>query len=72
MTAESKREKALMSDILDEKFRIIGIGENAGEILARKRIGYWQDAWRRFRENKIALVAAIILIVMIFFQYNLL
>ena len=41
--------------------------ENAGEVLARKRISYWQDAWRRFRENKIALVAAVILIVMIFF-----
>lgn len=67
MTSESKRQDMMMPDIPDEKFRIIGISENAGEVLARKRIGYWQDAWRRFRENKIALVAAIILIVMIFF-----
>ena len=56
----------MIPDIPDEKFRVIGIDENAGETLARKRIGYWQDAWRRFKENKIALVAAIILIVLIF------
>lgn len=66
MTAESKRNEAMIPDIPDEKFRVIGIDENAGETLARKRIGYWQDAWRRFKENKIALVAAIILIVLIF------
>lgn len=67
MTAESKRNEAMIPDIPDEKFRVIGIDENAGETRARKRIGYWQDAWRRFKENKIALVAAIILIVLIFF-----
>lgn len=67
MTAESKRNEAMIPDIPDEKFRVIGIDENAEETLARKRIGYWQDAWRRFKENKIALVAAIILIVLIFF-----
>lgn len=59
----------MMPDIPDEKFTIIGIDENAGEVLARKRISYWQDAWRRFRENKIALVAAVILIVMIFLLF---
>lgn len=51
MTAESKRNEAMIPDIPDEKFRVIGIDENAGETLARKRIGYWQDAWRRFKEN---------------------
>ncbi len=54
-------------DIPDEKFRIIGIDEDAGELPSRKRISYWQDAWRRFRENKIALVAAVILVLLIFF-----
>lgn len=50
-----------------EKFRIIGIDEKGSEVLARKRIGYWQDAWRRFRENKVALAAFIILLVLVFF-----
>ncbi|MDO4265989.1 MAG: ABC transporter permease [Eubacteriales bacterium] len=50
-----------------DKFRIIGINEQESEALARKRIGYWQDAWRRFKQNKIALAAAVILVILIFF-----
>ncbi|MDO4554992.1 MAG: ABC transporter permease, partial [Lachnospiraceae bacterium] len=41
--------------------------DEEGEVLARPRIGYWKDAWRRFCQNKIALIAAIILGVLIFF-----
>lgn len=51
----------------DEMFRIVGVDENAGEVLARKRVGYWADAWRRFRQNKIALVALIVLLILVFF-----
>ena len=35
------------------------------DIIARPKVGYWADAWRRFRENKIALVALIILVIMV-------
>lgn len=48
-----------------EKFQIIGTEEN-GEFLARPRIGYWKDAWRRLKSNKVAIVALIILISIIF------
>ena len=58
---------AAAEQIPAEKFRIIGINEQESEVLARKRIGYWADAWRRFRKNKIALAAAAILCVLIFF-----
>lgn len=64
MTAENRMAA---ENIPDEKFQIIGIDEDAGELPSRKRISYWQDAWRRFRENKIALVAAVILVLLIFF-----
>lgn len=63
MTAENK----VTEMIPDDAFEIVGINEHDGELLARKRIGYWQDAWRRFRENKVALVAAVVLLVLIFF-----
>ncbi|MFR7445366.1 MAG: hypothetical protein ACLUUO_20505 [Sellimonas intestinalis] len=33
MTAESKRNEAMIPDIPDEKFRVIGIDENAGRPL---------------------------------------
>ncbi|WP_162288527.1 ABC transporter permease [Tissierella sp. P1] len=29
--------------------------------MARPRVGYWQDAWRRLRSNKVAMLAIIIL-----------
>lgn len=67
MTAENRMAAENILDIPDEKFQIIGIDEDAGELPSRKRISYWQDAWRRFRENKIALVAAVILVLLVFF-----
>lgn len=60
---ELLREEALTDDM----FEIVGIDEKKSESLARPHIGYWKDAWRRFRENKIAFVAAVILGIMIFF-----
>ena len=66
-TAGSAAVNAAGGAIPAEKFRIIGVDEQAGEALARKRVGYWADAWRRFRKNKIALVAACILCVLICF-----
>ena len=57
-----------MPDIPDEKVHeSSGSARMPEKSWPGRRIGYWQDAWRRFRENKIALVAAVILIVMIFF-----
>lgn len=64
MTAETKINTA---SIPEEKFQILGINEDESEKLARKRVGYWADAWRRFKQNKIALAAGILLLVLIFF-----
>lgn len=55
-----------MMNIPDEAFEIIGLGTDA-EAPSRPRIGYWQDAWRRLRENKVAFLALIILLIMVFF-----
>ena len=48
-----------------DKFKIIGIDESSTEMSARPRINYWQDVWRRFKQNKLAMVALIILIILI-------
>ena len=58
--------KELNMDIPDEMFTIVGIDKDA-EAPSRPRIGYWRDAWRRLRENRVAFVALIILLVLIFF-----
>jgi oligopeptide transport system permease protein len=46
-------------------FEIIGISENQGDVIARPRVGYFKDAWRRFKQNKIALIAMVILLLII-------
>ena len=56
----------MTDNIPDDKFRVIGFEEDA-EIPTRPRIGYWADAWRRFRHNKIALLALVNLQVHVFF-----
>lgn len=56
----------MTDNIPEEKFRILGIEENA-EGPSRPRIGYWADAWRRFKENKVAMLALIILLILVFF-----
>lgn len=33
--------------------------------MTRPSLSYWQDAWRRFKENKLAMVSAVILLVII-------
>lgn len=67
MAVENKKNSGQAAAIPDGKFRIVGINEKESEALARKRIGYWQDAWRRFCQNKIALVSMAVLTILIFF-----
>lgn len=54
-----------MDSISKDKFRKIGIDSSAGETMARPRMGYWQDAWRRLKTNKVAILAIIILTIII-------
>ena len=53
---ENQNTFDMTENIPDEMFEIIGL-EKDEEVPARPRIGYWADAWRRFKENKVALLA---------------
>lgn len=48
-----------------EDFIIEGLKEGEAEGFARRPVTYWQDAWRRFRKNKVALAAMVLLLVML-------
>ena len=52
---ENQNTFDMTENIPDEMFEIIGL-EKDEEVPARPRIGYWADAWRRFKENKVALL----------------
>lgn len=55
----------IKNQIPKEMFAPIPIEDKSSEFLARPQITYWQDAWRRFKENKLALIALAILIILI-------
>lgn len=44
-----------------DKFDIVGVDESVVEHSARKKIGYWQDAWRRLKQNKLAFASLILM-----------
>src|SRR3712207_8895417 len=48
--------------ILKEKFKFIDKTNTESEKILRPSMSYWQDAWRRLKQNKVAIVALIILI----------
>ncbi|MDE7036933.1 MAG: ABC transporter permease, partial [Lachnospiraceae bacterium] len=43
-----------MAEITRERFKVVGKNTRSMESISRPNIGYWQDAWRRIRKNKIA------------------
>lgn len=50
-------------DISKEKFKHIGINEEKSQSIVRPSMTYWQDAWRRLKKNKVAMIGLIIIIV---------
>ena len=44
-------------------FNIIGCDHEDNEKIARPQMTYWQDAWRRLKQNKIAMIAIGVLII---------
>jgi oligopeptide transport system permease protein len=69
----SKKTKDLVQEITPEvpvtQDKFVLVQENEiiyDETMKSKSIGYYQDAWIRFRKNKASVVAAIILLILIF------
>ncbi|GCD12959.1 ABC transporter permease [Clostridium tagluense] len=62
-----------MAQLSKEKFKIIGCENANAEEILRPSMTYWQDAWRRLKQNKVATASLIILILIslmtIFGQY---
>lgn len=51
-------------EIDGSKFKLISSDDKSSEFIARPVVTYWSDAWRRFRANKAAMVAFVILILL--------
>lgn len=53
----------------DETFEKAAGQEKENFIQDRKSVSYWADAWRRLRHNKVAMVAAVILVIIMLFAF---
>lgn len=50
-----------MMELDKKKFTIVGCENENADVIVRPNITYWQDAWRRLRKNKIAMLALVLL-----------
>ncbi|WP_132995936.1 ABC transporter permease [Sporanaerobacter acetigenes] len=54
-----------MEEISKDKFKKVPMDVSRGDKMARPRMGYWQDAWRRLKTNKVAMLSIIILLTLV-------
>lgn len=52
--------------LTEDKFKIIGCNDLDAEKINRKSVTYWEDVWRRFKKNKMAMAAAVLLCIITF------
>ena len=43
-------------------FEVVGYDKEVADTIVRPSITYWQDAWRRLKKNKVAMLSMILLI----------
>jgi len=51
-------------DLKQEQFKHIGINEERSQAILRPSMTYWQDAWRRFKKNPVALLSLAFIILL--------
>ncbi|MCY6482776.1 ABC transporter permease [Clostridium aestuarii] len=54
-----------MVELNKDKFQIIGCNNQDSEAIVRPNMTYWQDAWRRLKQNKIAMFSMWLLVALI-------
>mgnify|MGYP001580963826 CR=1 FL=1 len=54
-----------MIELKKEQFEMIGCENENSEAILRPNMTYWQDAWRRLKQNKVAMFSMGLLIVKI-------
>lgn len=52
--------------LADELFTIKGCDDADSEVIARPQTTYWKDAWRRLKQNHLAIIAMVILLIIVF------
>ena len=50
-----------MVEITRDLFEHVGVDEDSSEAINRPSITYWQDAWRRLKMNKVAMIGLVLI-----------
>ena len=54
---------------INSKFKLVTNRDfEASEMIAKPALTFWQDAWRRFKKNKVAMVAMVVVIFTLLFS----
>lgn len=64
---ETSVSAAALGELPDELFEHDESARVDADRMTRPSLTYWSDAWRRFRENKVAMVSAALLVIIILF-----
>ena len=67
--ARKKLTKALSAQIDVDAFVPAEASEKESLVIMRESVGFWKDGLRRFRKNKIAMAALVIVLVIVFFSF---
>ncbi|OGO77648.1 MAG: diguanylate cyclase [Clostridiales bacterium GWB2_37_7] len=51
-------------ELKQEQFKHVGMNEEKSQAILRPSMTYWQDAWRRFKKNPIALISLFFIILL--------
>jgi len=54
-----------MKDYSKDLFKIVGHSDTDLDVMVRPNVSYWQDAWRRLKKNKVAIISMVILVLTI-------
>ena len=55
----------IKANMTEEMFQRVGVDEQSSETIVRPSISYWQDAIRRLKKNKVAMLSLFFLIFMV-------
>ncbi|NLN49309.1 MAG: ABC transporter permease, partial [Clostridiales bacterium] len=60
------RVKSDMMNLTPEMFTTVKIENKDADKIMRPSIKYWPDVWRRLKQDKLAMVGLIIIVLMVF------
>lgn len=52
-------------ELIDDLFERVGVAKKDSEEIGKPSLTYWADVWRRFKENRLAIVGLVLLLLVI-------